>query len=421
MKDEIINRVKRYKRNILTDSREKGLSNLDTSSWSSSKYFDYGSIFSNYTIPMFIGDDDINQIRIKQKEGNGKKNVYVSYNGNGVLAESTQKDIVITSIQEGIDLYPMIVKEHIAKRREKKLSKDALLALYGFKSGYFVYIPENVCPELTDIFLYSSLDKPELVELSYNLIIIGKGNNVRLVEEKIPVAFEGESTRVLYTEIFAHENATCRYIHLGTESSQIYQLETKDIYLDMDSSVSYTDILLGGKTTSQNISSYLVGDRSVFSLHGIAVSGGEQVCETKTLINNIGKGTSGRILYKNIVDGKSKLRFDGLIKVEKTGMFTDSYLEDHTILLSKEAFTDSVPGLEIEANEVKASHGATVGKMDDSLLFYIKSRGLPEVEAKKLILSGFIRPVLDELNDNASEDRILTYFRNKMKHEPRLG
>jgi Fe-S cluster assembly protein SufD len=148
-------------------------------------------------------------------------------------------------------------------------------------------------------------------------------------------------------------------------------------------------------------------------LYGISVATGEQEFDQRTLqIHNAGKAKSD-LLFKNVLLGKSRTIFSGLIKVAPDAQQTDAYQTNRNLLLSGEAEADSMPGLEIEANDVKCSHGATTGQVNPEELFYLLARGIPLPVAQELLAEGFLEEVLSKVDDEESAAVVREMFRQK--------
>jgi Fe-S cluster assembly protein SufD len=384
---------------------------FDKYKWRVSKYLDYDTV-----IPEFEMDQVFTSrsgIHLQQKSQ--KRNLYITYNGAKAVCESVTEGVEIMDISEGLTRYSFLIKSYLEKRHvDRNESKLDILASSLVTNGMFIYVHDNACIEDTTIYVYESIGDEQVVDNRYNLVIIGKNNKVDIIHERLPIEFTGESLCNVSEDVFVNESSVCNYVNISTFAQNIFQTDSRNVYIAAHATANYFDFLLGGKAINQKIFSYLEGVDALFNLRGGSFATDEQVFETYALINNRAKSTSGKILYKNLVDNKAKLLFDGLIRVEKGADFTDSYLEDHTIMLSPYALSDSIPGLEIEANEVKASHGATIGSIDQDQLYYANSRGLDDSQAKKLLIEGFIHPIIDGLGDEKLKDRLMIYFSQKL-------
>ena len=400
--------------------RRRSIAKLyENAPWPTKKFIDYEKLFHGFSLETLYADKfDFIPI-LQQDKSIDPKNTGIFFNGELVLAESNISGVEVLSYDDALDKFPSLLEEYILQTRfPKDADKLSILTQSGFTDGIVVYVHPDTFPKEkkdTNIFyLYQSIGKDALIANTYVLLIIGKNNDFHIVSERLPVLFEGESISFSHEDIFIDENVTCDYLAINRNGEQVRDITTKSFYIGENSSFSYMDLIFGGKSMRQTLDAYLDANNANFQLNGISFAAHSQIFETITLLNNCKKGTEGRILYKNLVSDTAKTYFEGLIKIEKGADFTNSYLEDHTILLSENAVSESIPGLEIEAKEVRASHGATIGTIDKEQMFYAESRGMSEKEAIKIITFGFLRPILDRLQDAKLEERIVTYFNTKL-------
>ena len=148
------------------------------------------------------------------------------------------------------------------------------------------------------------------------------------------------------------------------------------------------------------------GNGSSIAWNGVIYGNNDQNLLVAPTLNHIGLNTEGQINFKTVVDDTAYAVFDGMVRIPKTGQGTNSDLRENAMHLSKTSRSDSIPGLEIDANEVKAGHGSTSGQIDEEQLFYLQSRGLPFEEAKRTIVLGFVGEIIDMIPDEALRERI---------------
>jgi Fe-S cluster assembly protein SufD len=173
--------------------------------------------------------------------------------------------------------------------------------------------------------------------------------------------------------------------------------------------------LLGGKLLRQHTDTELEGQGAAMDMVGIFLASDRQHMDIDSFTDHIAPHTKGDVLYRGIIRDRARTIFQGLIKVQKAAQQTDSYLANHNLLLSPKARADSIPTLEIEANDVRCTHGATVGRVDEEQLFYLRSRGLSHDEAERLIVAGFVEPVLARIPAGPLRDH------TRMAVEGKLG
>jgi len=168
-----------------------------------------------------------------------------------------------------------------------------------------------------------------------------------------------------------------------------------------DASVKALQLHLGGAFSRNETVSDLIGEGARSEMLGVALPFGDQVVDMRTLQNHIAPRTYSDLLYKNALYGQSKTIFAGLIQVEEGAHYTDAYQKCRNLLNSDEAEAASMPGLEINADQVKCSHGSTSSPISEDELFYLKARGIPDSESRKLIATGFLEDTIAKLENAA--------------------
>ncbi len=177
---------------------------------------------------------------------------------------------------------------------------------------------------------------------------------------------------------------------------------------------------MGANLIKAHAETQLQGEGARTLTRGICFADSNQHYDNTSNTHHVGRDTYGDILFKGAVRDTSRLGFEGLIKVDHGAQKTDSYLTMNTLFLSEGAKANSVPGLEILADDVRCSHGATVGTVQAEQMFYLESRGIPEIEAEKLIVGGFFEPVIAEMPLESVRQRLRDIIQEKVGL-PRLG
>jgi Fe-S cluster assembly scaffold protein SufB len=177
----------------------------------------------------------------------------------------------------------------------------------------------------------------------------------------------------------------------------VWNVTNKNAVHEKDGSTTWVLADLGSKVNLANIGASLRGNGSVAELVGVFFTDQDQRFSMHTLSDHAAIATNAETLVKGVLTDKSRVEFEGMIRVQPKAQQTASFLSDHTLLLSNECRAESIPGLEIGANEVSASHGATTGQIDEEQLFYLMVRGIARPEAERIIVQGFFEPVLQRV------------------------
>ncbi len=181
-----------------------------------------------------------------------------------------------------------------------------------------------------------------------------------------------------------------------------------------DSTVIWDVGEFGSALTKTFIDSQLVGDGSNMECNGVYFLDGKQHVDIDSMMRHTGYATSGDLLIHGALRDKARAIFIGMIKIDPTGQLTNSYLKNQNLLLDKTARADSIPSLEIDANDVRASHAATISKVEEEYIFYLQSRGIPRNIAIQMIVEGFFSTVFDRMGNERVKEKLLATVTRKM-------
>ena len=216
-------------------------------------------------------------------------------------------------------------------------------------------------------------------------------------------------------DLIAGRGATVKYVCTQRWNENVVALQINATTVERDASAMSLNLHLGGAYSRFESLSRLVGEGARSDLLAVSVAHHKQEFDARTLQDHASPHTTSDLLYKNALNDRSRTIFGGLIRVERHAHFTDAYQKVRNLLLSDDAEANSMPGLEILADNVKCSHGATSGQVDEEEMFYLLSRGIPEIVAKQLVVAGFLDEVIRRLSDpligNHLRDLITEKFR----------
>ncbi|MBI4178750.1 Fe-S cluster assembly protein SufD [bacterium] len=281
---------------------------------------------------------------------------------------------------------------------------------YAFQSGgTFLYVPAGVH---VDVPLRSLVfaDAPGAGLFPHTLIILERDASLSYFEERTserPASGAGRQNLVSSAaEIHMADGAQIRFMSLQDFDTETFNFTSEKTIGRERAQVAWLTAELGGRLNKGNIDCDLTGKGGRCELLGLYYINGRQQSDIVTLLTHKAPHTEGNILYKGVCDDYARSGFRGRIVVETAAAQTQSFLADHTMLLSDKARSDSVPTLEIEANDVICKHAATIGEISAEELFYLKSRGIPEVLARKMIVLGFYEEVLKGVPAAALQERV---------------
>jgi Fe-S cluster assembly protein SufD len=277
----------------------------------------------------------------------------------------------------------------VAEMEEKFWS----LHVAGLTQGHVLHVPEGVViPEPLHTFRY--LDRPGSLFASHTLVVAEQGAEVTCIEEYLSPDLDRETVSVSGLEAFGGDNATLRYISLQRYGRGVTHLGMQHATTGRDATLSGFNVALGADLHRADVSSHLQGPGSESEMLAVWFGDTDQHIDHHTLQHHAEAHAYSDLLYKGALTDSAESVFRGLIRVDPGAQLTDAYQTNRNLLLSDDAHADTLPNLEIQADDVRCSHGATVGQVDESQLFYLMTRGVTRKQAERLLVFGFFEEVL---------------------------
>lgn len=302
--------------------------------------------------------------------------------------------ITISTLSEAIQKEEAIIKEHFSKHIDVKKDVFAALNTAFVEDSVFIKIPGNTKVEKPIVFLLiSDSTSGNTVSQPRNLIHIGQGSEVSLVENYISVGTNPQFTNSI-GEIVVSENATVDFYKLQNEGEHSYHVGTTQVYQSKNSNFSSTTITTNGGMVRNNLNIKLDGENSNGYMYGLYLLNGKTHVDNHTTVDHAKPHAYSNELYKGVMDGKSTGIFNGKIFVRQDAQKTNAFQSNRNVLLSDEATVNTKPQLEIWADDVKCSHGATTGQIDEEALFYLQSRGISKDSAKAMLMIAFASEIV---------------------------
>jgi Fe-S cluster assembly protein SufD len=240
-----------------------------------------------------------------------------------------------------------------------------------------------------------------------NLIVAGENSQVTIVEDYVSLGeAEGATFSNTATELIAGDNAHVSHYMIVREGEGAYNFSTLRIQQGRSANVSTHSLLLGGALIRNNVHPVLAGEGSECLINGLFMARGRQHMDNYMLVEHASAHCDSRQFYNGILSDQSHGVFHGRIIVHKDAQKTDAKQTNRNLLLSDDAQIDTKPQLEIYADDVKCTHGATIGQVDENALFYLRSRGLDEVSARHVLLLAFANECLDRMNSQQVRDHL---------------
>lgn len=320
--------------------------------------------------------------------------------------ELIEQGVIFTDLSTAVREHPQLVQKYLgAEAVPPSNSKFAALNSALWKGGVFLYLPKEV--EVEHPFQAALvLEGSGATIMPRTLLVAERYAKATYIEESISQGAHGQGLNVGVVEVYAEESAQLRYVDVQRWGEDVYNFNVKRSVGRNDSQVIWETGQLGGRLTKTYYDSLLPGNGANMEFNGIYFLEDRQHLDIDSLIHHIGVATGGDLLLHGAVKGRSRSVFTGLIKIDPTGQQTNSYLKNENMILERTARADSIPSLEIEANDVRASHGATIGKIDEEYIFYLMSRGIPRNTAVRMVVEGFFYKVFDRMYNERVREKL---------------
>jgi Fe-S cluster assembly protein SufD len=284
------------------------------------------------------------------------------------------------------------------------------------RDGLFIHVQENFSYDGRIHFLHINTSENDSdVSTIRNLVIAEKGSKVSITESYHSLNNNCRGFVNSVTEISVGSNASVEYCKAQLESHLTSQVNFTQVLLDRDSLFDIVTVSLGGNLVRNNLHIKMNDVNSTAHLYGLYILDNEQLTDSHTLVDHAMPNCFSNELYKGIVGGKAAAVFNGKIFVRKDAQKTNAYQSNKNILLSDDAQVNTKPQLEIFADDVKCTHGATTGQLDEEALFYLRSRGIGENSARALLNIAFAGDVLNNIKNEVLKENLMNLAVSKLK------
>lgn len=331
-------------------------------------------------------------------------------------ADLEKHGLIFTTITDAIQEYPDLVKPAF-QRRSKSPPTDKYEAFTSafFSTGVFVYVPQGLEVSLPMRALMLN-DEPGGGVIALNLLVAEANSKVTFIEEGYSTDKEAEEQTSMLstaTELYAGEGAEMNYGSIQSFAENVAVLTTRRAIGQKDSHVTWTLGHFGGAVSRSRLEGVLEGPGATSEDVEVLFGSSKQRFDATSDLTHLGQSTTGTIIVRGVLRDKSRSIFKGMIRIGKNAKNSNAYLAQHAMLMSRESRSDAIPGLEIQTNEVKATHSASVSQIDEEQIFYLESRGIPEDESKKMITLGFFEPAIQRIAVEEVGERIKYLFDSK--------
>lgn len=304
------------------------------------------------------------------------------------------KGVIFGTIADLIGEHGDLIQKYLFKAVDYNTDRFSALHAAMFTNGVFLYVPRNV-----------TLDKPVHIssqltdggsDLRHTLIVLEEGAEATVLAESNSAA-DAKGFHCGAIELFVGDRANLRYVNLQDWGQKVWHFAHQKAIVGQDANLQWTVGALGSRLAKVNQHVALRGDRANVQVNGAIFTENKQHLSYHTLQHHERPSCTSDFLYKAALQDKSETVWRGMIKVDNAAQQTDGYQRNDNLILSDSASADSIPGLEIEADDVRCTHGSTSGRVDEELIFYAQCRGFTRKEAVRVVVTGFFQQVFDRI------------------------
>ena len=344
------------------------------------------SLDSDSSIPDFLTkrlDEIKNETSIVQIGSN--------IHSTNVQDELKSKGLIISSLDDALEDYSKLIQKTLEGSNSKE-DKYTALNNAAFNSGIFIYIPQNMIID-KPIHLITCLSLDRTSTISRNIIVAEKNTQASIVQELYAPKTSKQQAYLELLNTSIGENTKLNFTTMQIMDQSTVNFSTRSTSLAQDAKINWYIGLFGAMLSRYRINYHLNGTGASVNDAEVIFGNNDQSFDLNTIVNHNAQSTEGKVVEKSILKDTSKSLFKGMIRINEQAAHSNSFLSGRSILLSKGAKSDSIPGLEIFTNDVRATHSASVAQLDDEQIFYLGTRCLSYSEAERIIIEGFLEPL----------------------------
>ena len=315
---------------------------------------------------------------------------------HNIREDLAEKGVIFLGMDQGLEEYPEIVQEYFGTVIPSGDNKYAALNSAVWSGGSFIYVPPGVEVDIP-LQAYFRINTENMGQFERTLIIADEGSYVHYVEGCTAPIYSSASLHSAVVEIVVKKGARVRYSTIQNWSNNVYNLVTKRAVADEDAVMEWVDGNLGSMLTMKYPSVYLMGERAHGEILSLAFAGEGQHQDAGGKIVHVAPNTTSAIISKSVSRGAGRSSYRGLLKVHDGAENASSTVRCDALLLDEHSRSDTYPTMEIDEERVNIGHEASVSKLGEDQLFYLMARGIPEEDAAKMVVNGFVEPIVKEL------------------------
>lgn len=324
------------------------------------------------------------------------------------------RGVVLCSLAQAEREHPELVAQWYSRRLTIDRHKLEAANAAFWSAGAFLYVPpEVVVPDPFEIVY--AIEQPGIAQYGRTLVIGGQASEFKLHEYDLGEDFEGQALHAGALELYLQDGARCRFAQVQDwGSGEVFDVSTRFVGVGRDAYCHWLPALLGGHLVRQHLELAVSEPGGEMAFRGLFFAEEQEHLDVFAVDLHETGPSEGDVHWRGAATGESRASFEGLIEIDPGAQRTHTYLQIHSMMLSPRARVDAIPSVLVSADDVSASHGGTVGELDEAAIFYMQSRGLDRPAAVRVIVEGFFEPLIAQLEDEPLEEVVREKITRKL-------
>jgi Fe-S cluster assembly protein SufD len=325
-----------------------------------------------------------------------------------------ERGVILCSLEQAAELHPDLFNAWYSRRLPIDRHKLEAANAAFWTGGAFLHVPAGLAVEHPFEIVYA-IDRPGLAQYGRTLVVGGPGSDFKLHEYDLAEDFDGQSLHAGAFELYLQEGARCRVAQVQDwGKGEVFDVSTRFVQVGRDAYCHWLPSLLGGHLVRQHLELAVSEKGGDMAFRGIFFAEEDEHLDVFAADLHETGPSGGDVHWRGAAAGNSRASFEGLIQIDPGAQQTHTYLQIHTMMLSPKARIDAIPSVLVSSDDVSASHGGTVGELDEALIFYMQSRGLDRATAVRIIVEGFFEPLISQLADEPLQELIRAKVERKL-------
>jgi Fe-S cluster assembly protein SufD len=328
--------------------------------------------------------------------------------------ELAQKGVILCSLEDAFRDHAELVTPWYSKRLTIDRQKLEAANAAFWTGGVFLYVPQGVVVEAPFQIVYA-IDSPGVAQYGRTLVVGAPTSDFRVHEYDLAENFDGQALHAGAFELYLQDGARARVAQVQDwGSGEVYDVSTRFVGVGRDAYCHWLPALLGGHLVRQHLELAISEAGGDMAFRGLFFTEEHEHLDVFAVDLHETGPSGGDVHWRGAATGESRASFEGLIQIDPGAQQTHTYLQIHSMMLSPKARVDAIPSVLVSSDDVSASHGGTVGELDETVIFYMQTRGLDRAAAVRVIVEGFFEPLIAELGDEPLEEVVRAKVAGKL-------